>query len=76
MPASPTLTPAGQPDLDPALMQSASQAAYAEVYAMDRKRFSDADWAKFEPVLHRAFDALRRQIAVRFELVAREQNNG
>lgn len=59
------------PDLDPALMQSATQAAYAEVYAMERPRLSDADWQKFEPVLHRAFDALRRQIAARFELVAR-----
>ena len=53
---------------DPSLMLAARDAAYAETYAMERQRLTDAEWARFQPVLLRAMDAQRRQIMIRFEL--------
>lgn len=56
------------PDISPALLFQARDAAYAETYAMERQRLTDAEWARFEPMAFRLLNAHARQIVVRFEL--------
>lgn len=53
---------------NPALMLEARDAAYAELYALDRQRLSDADWATFEPMAFRLLNSHARAIVLRFVL--------
>jgi hypothetical protein len=56
------------PDLNPALLFQARDAAVAEWLAMDRQRLTDAEVAKFQPMMLRVLNAHQRQIMLRFEL--------
>ena len=56
------------PDLSPALLFAARDAAVAEWYALDRPQLSDAEVAKFQPMMLRVLNAHGRAILQRFEL--------
>jgi hypothetical protein len=60
------------PDLNPALLFQARDAAVAKWYALDRPQLSDAEVAKFQPMMLRVLNAQQRQIMIRFTLTDKE----
>jgi hypothetical protein len=56
------------PDISPALLFAARDAAVAEWYAIDRPQLSDAEVAKFQPMMLRVLNSHSRAILQRFEL--------
>jgi hypothetical protein len=59
MPDVPLLSPR---EFDPSVLHEIARLAMGEVYALERQRFSDAEWAKVEPMLWRAFNSLLRRV--------------
>lgn len=57
--------------VNPSVMREARDAAFAEVYSIERQRFSDAEWSKIEPLLWRAFNSIQRQFLLRCEVKER-----
>jgi hypothetical protein len=59
------------PDISPALLFAARDAAVAEWYALDRPQLSDAELAKFQPMMLRVLNAHARCLMERFDLTER-----
>jgi len=59
------------PTPNPALLFAARDAAYAEWYASDRPQLSDAELAKFKPMVLRLLNAHVRHLIQRFEMTER-----
>jgi len=56
------------PDISPALLFAARDAAVAEWLALDRQHLTDAEVAKFQPMMLRVLNAHARCLMVYFEL--------
>jgi len=56
------------PDISPALLFAARDAAVAEWLALDRQHLTDAEVAKFQPMMLRVLNSHGRAILQRFEL--------
>jgi len=66
--------PMPAPDISPALLFAARDAAYAETYAMERQRLTDAEWARFEPMALRLLNAHARHLVRRFQMTERDES--